>query len=42
LPNTNSPPRKSVEPSLPPLTEESNPTEPTTVVAPVASTSTST
>jgi hypothetical protein len=41
LPNTNSPPRKSVEPALPPLTEEINPTDATTVTTAV-STSTST
>ncbi|KAF2035215.1 hypothetical protein EK21DRAFT_54699 [Setomelanomma holmii] len=41
LPNTNSPPRKSVEPALPPLTEEQAPIEPT-AEATTATTSTST
>jgi hypothetical protein len=41
LPGNNSPPRKSVEPALPPLSEEPNSSEPT-AVAMVASTSTST
>jgi hypothetical protein len=41
LPNTNSPPRKSVEPALSPLTEESNPAGPTAIQT-AAPTSTST
>jgi len=41
LPNTNSPPRKSVEPTLPPLTEEATSTEPARI-ATVTTTSTST
>jgi hypothetical protein len=41
LPNTNSPPRKSVEPALPPLTEEESPADPMSA-ATVTTTSTST
>jgi hypothetical protein len=41
LPNTNSPPRKSVEPALPPLTEDTNPSDATAITIEV-STSTST